>query len=459
MFLETVKSAGLAHLSYVLGAGGVAAVIDPRRDCQVYLDIARAHGCAITHILETHRNEDYVSGAPLLKALTGGRARILHGAHSDAPIRYAEPARDGDEITLGAVRLRVLETPGHTNDSLGFVVFDEDSGEDALGVFTGDTLFVGDVGRTDFYPDAAEDTAGHLFDSLRRLIALGDQCMVWPAHGAGSVCGAGMADREVSTIGLERRNNPMLKIKDRDAFIRAKVAEHHDFPPYFHWMEKLNSDGIATPAPVAAPPPLRPPDLDKAARTAVVVDVRSAAAWLGAHVPGSLAIPEEMIPALAGWMLKPEDDIVLIAEDAPMAARAATHLARIGYDRVLGHFAAGMAAWAVGARPFEALPVVDVAEVERRMSTRPEGWDLLDVRSGTETAEGAIAGSRHAYVGELPAALADLPRNRHYTVMCASGARSTVAASVLSRAGYPHVDVFLGSMKAWLKRDNPVEAE
>lgn len=456
MFVEKVKSEGLAHLSYVIGGGGKAAVIDPRRDCQVYLDIARDHGCAITHVFETHRNEDYVSGASILKHLTGGRPRILHGEHSDAPIAYAEAVRDGEEIRLGSLRLQVLATPGHTNDSISIAAYDDDFGTDAVGVFTGDTLFVGDVGRTDFYPDDPEGAAGRLYDSLQRLTALGDQAIIWPAHGAGSVCGAGMADREFSTIGTERRFNPRLAIGDRDAFIREKVAEHHDFPPYFHWMEKLNAEGIGSGAPVAAPPPLSADALEDVRGRGVVVDVRSAAAWLGAHVPDSVAIPEEMIPAFAGWLLKPEDEIALVAEDAAMAARAANHFARIGYDRVIGFFPAGMTAWATGARPFRALPVADVEAVERRMAERPAGWELLDVRSETEAAEGIIPHSRHIYLGELPGRLAELPKDRRYTVMCASGARSTIAASVLARAGYAEVDVFLGSMKAWLKRGNTV---
>ncbi|EKV31961.1 Metallo-beta-lactamase family protein [Caenispirillum salinarum AK4] len=452
MFIEKVKSEGLAHLSYVVGGGVKAAVIDPRRDCEDYIRIARDNGATITHIIETHRNEDYVSGAPVLAGMTG--ARVLHGPHADADIPYAETAPEGTEVDLGGgLRLRVLETPGHTHDSLSIAVYDDQFGQEAVGVFTGDALFIGDVGRTDFYPDEKEAVAGQLFDSLRKILDLGDQAILYPAHGAGSVCGSGMADREFSTLGYERLNNPMLKITDRDGFIRAKVNEHHDYPPYFRHMEHLNSVGLDRRTPVGAPRVLTADAMGEAGKSAILLDVRPAAAWLGAHVPGSLAVAVGMVPAFAGWLLAPEDDIVLIAEDAAMAEAATLHLARIGYDRVAGFFPAGMTRYAATARPFEAAPVVDVAEVEALVADPPADWTLLDVRSDDEAASaGLVPGATQIYVGELPARLDELPRDRRYTVMCGSGARATVAASVLARAGYADVGVFLGSMQAWLKR-------
>jgi hydroxyacylglutathione hydrolase len=231
MFIEKIKSEGLAHLSYLVGDAGKAAVIDPRRDCQQYVELARSLGCRITHIFETHRNEDLVSGAAALAELTG--ATVHHGPKPAGEVEYAQTTKEGDSFRFGAMRLEVLETPGHTDDSLSFVIYDEGFGDEAVGVFTGDALFVGDVGRTDFYPDRAEEVAGLLFDSLQKLVGLGDQAIIYPAHGAGSVCGDNMADREFSTIGYERQSNPMLKIQDRDVFIAKKIAEHHHQPPYF----------------------------------------------------------------------------------------------------------------------------------------------------------------------------------------------------------------------------------
>ena len=225
MLLEKIKTPGLAHLSYLVGSGGQAAVIDPRRDCAIYVEKARAAGLEITHIFETHRNEDLVSVAPILADMTG--ATVLHGPNPEQPIVYAQTVRDGDCFTIGQLNIQVLETPGHTDDHLAYALFDTAYPDKAVGVFTGDALFVGDVGRTDFYPERREEVAGLLYDSLQKILALGDQAIIYPAHGAGSVCGSSMAEREFSTVGHERVNNPRLQMTDREAFIRFKVSENH----------------------------------------------------------------------------------------------------------------------------------------------------------------------------------------------------------------------------------------
>ena len=180
MLLEKIKTPGLSHLSYLIGSGGKAAVIDPRRDCECYVEMARAEGLEITHIFETHRNEDLVSGAPVLKELTG--ARVLHGPNADGTVEYAETVHEGDEFEIGQMKIRVLETPGHTDDHLAFVLHDTAYPDGPVGVFTGDALFVGDVGRTDFYPDRKREVAGLLYDSLEKILALGDRVILYPAH-------------------------------------------------------------------------------------------------------------------------------------------------------------------------------------------------------------------------------------------------------------------------------------
>jgi hydroxyacylglutathione hydrolase len=207
MFLEIVRSEGLSHLSYIVGDGNQAAVIDPRRDSAIYLDIAYREGARITHIFETHRNEDYVIGSKDLARCTG--ADIYHGGA--LPFEYGDAVGDGNTFELGEVLLQIIETPGHTEESISLTLMDKAFGDSAVGVFTGDALFIGDVGRTDFYPDRAEEVAGKLYDSIfNKLLPLGDQTILYPAHGAGSVCGAGMAAREFSTLGYERRHNPRL---------------------------------------------------------------------------------------------------------------------------------------------------------------------------------------------------------------------------------------------------------
>ncbi|MEJ2604461.1 MAG: MBL fold metallo-hydrolase [Gammaproteobacteria bacterium] len=450
MFLEKVKTDGLAHLSWVLGSAGEAAVIDPRRDCSIYTDIALRHDCRITHIFETHRNEDLLSGAAVLAERTG--ATVFHGPNAAGDVVYAETARDGDEFSIGAITIRVLETPGHTDDSLSFAFLDPAFGEEAVGVFTGDALFVGDVGRTDFYPDRAREVAGLLYDSLQKLCGLGDQAVIYPAHGAGSVCGNAMADREVSTIGYERVNNPRLRIADRDEFIDAKVAEHHRQPPYFRYMEAGNLEG-APAVPAAPPPPLTAAAFRRLAGEVDVLDVRSASAWLGAHLPESIAIPEHMIASFAGWFLEPHRQIALVAEDGGQAGRAARTLARIGYDRVEGYLAPSLAAWAAAGEEFGTVAVVDTRRVRERVDSASKEWTLLDVRDDPEVAQGRIAGARHVFLGKLPGALRDLDPARHYTVMCGSGSRATIAASLMRRAGFRDVDLYLGSISAWTSRD------
>ncbi|WP_193163211.1 MBL fold metallo-hydrolase [Microbulbifer hainanensis] len=454
MFVESIKSPGLAQISYLIGDGSEAAVIDPRRDCEIYAEKARERGCRITHIFETHRNEDLISGAPILAGLTG--APVHHGPNPADEVTYADTVREGDQFTFGSMLLKVLETPGHTDDSLSYAIYDQNFGKQAVGVFTGDALFVGDVGRTDFYPDRAEEVAGLLYDSLRKILSLGDQAILHPAHGAGSVCGDNMADRDFSTLGYERENNPMLQIEERKEFIAKKLAEHHEQPPYFRNMEQLNLSGGAPAARLVTPAALGPDDLERLSESAVMVDVRGVTAYLGSHLPGSLALPCDMIPAFAGWFLRADDDIVLIADSSAQAQEAARHLARIGFDRVRGFLNTALPGWAAAARPFASVPVVDVSRVKSRVESGEEGWQLLDVRGKNEVDEGIVPGAKAIYVGHLPEHLRTLSKEITYTVMCASGARATIAASILRRSGFENAEVFLGSMGAWRAAGNDV---
>jgi hydroxyacylglutathione hydrolase len=448
MFIEIFKSEGLSHLSYLIGNNGQAAVIDPRRDCSIYADFAAKKGCRITHIFETHRNEDLVSGAPILKQLTA--AEVYHGGNADGRVSYATSTHENDEYEFGNLKLRVLETPGHTDDSLSFVLYDTEFGNEAVAVFTGDALFVGDVGRTDFYPERAAEVAGLLYDSLQKLLALGDQTLLYPAHGAGSVCGDNMANREFSSIGYERLNNPKLKLTSRQEFIKQKTQEHHYQPPYFRYMEQINLTGGSAVNSVKTPNALSPKAFKALPTDTIRIDVRPISSFLGAHLPNSLAIPVAMIPAFAGWFLKPDDSLVLVADSAEDAATASTHLARIGFDQVKGYLTAGLPEWAAGAEPFKSVKAISVETFKARKDDPPEDWQLLDVRGKSEVAEHAIDKAAHYYVGLLPEEASELDSSKHYTCMCASGARATIAASVLMRMGFNNVDVFLGSVGALL---------
>lgn len=444
MLLEKIKTPGLSHLSYLVGSGGQAAVIDPRRDCAIYVEKARAAGLQITHIFETHRNEDLVSGAPILATLTG--ASVLHGPNPEKPIAYAQTARDGDCFTLGQLEIRVLETPGHTDDHLAYALFDSAYPEKAVGVFTGDALFVGDVGRTDFYPNRRKEVAGLLYDSLQDILALGDQAIIYPAHGAGSVCGSGMAEREFSTVGHERLNNPRLQITDRDAFIEFKVGENHYQPPYFRLMERLNMEGGDAPPTVMRPRNLSLDQLNSCDADHLI-DIREPMAYASGHLPGSMSLPVNMLPAFAGWFVQEGQSIALIASDEEQLATAMEHLVRIALDNVVGGYVGVVPAAAEGEK-MQQTPMIGTSEVEDRLNNA-ECWTLLDVRDIDERNTTAIEGSQYIYVGHLNERWRELDPSRHYTVMCASGARATVAAGWLASRGFENIDIYLGSMGAW----------
>ncbi|WP_370234766.1 MULTISPECIES: MBL fold metallo-hydrolase [Henriciella] len=451
MFVHKIKSDGLSHLSYMIGSNGQAALIDPRRDVDAYMDLAREEDCRITHVFETHRNEDLVSGAPVISQLTG--ATVYHGPQPAQPIAYATTVREGDKFRIGKIELTVLETPGHTDDSVSYVLHDTDNPERAVGVFTGDALFIGDVGRTDFYPDREREVAGLLFDSLQKLKRIGPQAIIYPAHGAGSVCGAGMADREFSTIGHELANNQRFAMQDREAFIEAKISENHYLPPYFKEMERLNAEGGSATSRFPTPPPVPSDSRLFTSHEAQIVDIRSETDFAAAHVPGSYCIPQGMLAAFAGWFLNYQTDILLISDSAEQARQAAVTLSRIGFDRVIGHHA-GTVSLATAGQSLESLPLVETRTVESRLADIGKGWTLLDVRSIDEFNAGHIEGATHAYVGHLPDALAEMSLGSRVTVMCGSGMRASIAASVIKRAGYPNVDVYYGSWAAWNKRES-----
>lgn len=261
-----------------------------------------------------------------------------------------------------------------------------------------------------------------------------------------------MADREFSTIGYERQSNPMLMEQTRGDFIAKKIAEHHYQPPYFREMERLNLVGAPGNSAVLSPKAFDLETFKSERSKATTIDIRGVTSFLGGHLPGSYCLPSNMISAFAGWFLDHDDDLIIVASDTEEAAKATRELYRIGYDRVLGFLAPGLVGWAAGGQAFESLEAVDAAIVKERVGAPPNDWTLLDVRDSSEVEASNIEGSLAIYVGELPQRLDQLDKSRHYTVMCASGARATVAASILSRAGFKKLDVFLGSMGAWSAR-------
>jgi hydroxyacylglutathione hydrolase len=453
MILRKISSEGISHNSYFISAGGRAAVIDPRRDVDVYLDLAQEAGVQITHIFETHRNEDYVIGSVELAARTG--AAIMHGHQMD--FAYGTKVKEGDAFRLGAVELKVLETPGHTMESISIVVTDRDVSDDPYAVFTGDALFAGEVGRTDFFgPEMRPQVSEMLYESITtNLLPLGNQTIIFPAHGAGSVCGSEISDHEFSTIGYEKLTNPLLQLS-REEFIRRKVAEHHYLPPYFRMMEKHNQEG--------APVVHHLPDLKaftvKEVREqqgrAQLLDIRSPTSFAAGHIPGSLSIWKDGLPAFIGWFLTYEDPIILIDDFNCNLREVSRHFVRLGYDNLTGYLAGGFPAWFKSAAPIGTFAAWSVQELERRRTEQ----DLftLDVRDISNVAQaGKIPGAHHIYIGELPGRLAEIPKDRQVAVYCDAGYKGSLGASILARNGYSEVANILGGMAAWHNAGYPVE--
>ena len=282
---------------------------------------------------------------------------------------------------------------------------------------------------------------------MQKILALGDQAIIYPAHGAGSVCGSGMAEREFSTVGHERKNNPRLQIDSRDAFIDAKVNENHYQPPYFRLMEKLNLEG-GDPAPrVLKPRMLTLAELDDCSATHWI-DVREPMAYASGHFPGSMNLPVGMISAFAGWFIGEEDSILLIGSDESQLATATEHLVRIALDNIVGGYSGVVPAAAAG-KSMAQLQMITTGEVKARLEEPRDNWTLLDVRDADERSEASIDGSQHIYVGELNDRWQELDKARHYSLMCASGMRATVAAGWLASRGFGKLDIYLGSMGAW----------
>ena len=460
MIFERVESEGLAHYSYVLGdeSAGVCAVIDPRRDVACYLDIARRHSVAITALLETHIHADFVSGSCELAARTG--APVYVGAGGEYGFEH-RPLAGGETIEVGSLTLAVLQTPGHTPEHVCFLVSGGTGGEAPWGLFSGDTLFAGEVGRPDLLGEGTEERlARRLFHSLRqKIIPLGDEIIIYPAHGAGSPCGASIGERPTSTIGYERRHNQTLALDDEVAFVEKVLANLSPAPTYYKKLKQINAAGPAT---LGAWPYLKPltaaefhQALDQP--DSVVVDAREIEAFGGAHIEGAINIAlRPRFPIWVGQVLAPEQRLLLVLPDEGKVDEALRHLLRVGYDNVGGYLRHGMRGWMEAGRPFVRLPQMSVQELKQHIE-RGDGLQVLDVRSEAEWEQGAIPTARHVYAPYLEQHLDRLDRQKPVVTYCGSGYRASIAASILQRHGFGQVFNLPGSMDAWQAAGYPLE--
>jgi glyoxylase-like metal-dependent hydrolase (beta-lactamase superfamily II)/rhodanese-related sulfurtransferase len=433
----------LAHASYLIGDGGEAAVIDPARDVQMYLDEAAAHGLTIRWILETHLHADFVSGHRELAARTG--ATIAIGAKAEASYPH-HPLHERDEVRVGGVVIRALETPGHTPESLCFLVYERAGDEKPWGVLTGDTLFVGDVGRVDILSSRlpVQELAGLMYDSLhRKLLALPDETRVYPAHGAGSLCGKSISKDSWSTIGRERQMNAALADHGREAFIADITRDVPETPVYFLHSRDLNKAGPSLDEQREFPPLCAPRDIAaRMAQGAVLLDTRSAEAFAECHPRGALSVSlDGQFASWVGTLVRPEEEILLVV-DPDRAEEAVMRLTRVGYERVTGILDGGCERWVVDGLPTDAVRFIEASRLD---SAAP----VLDVRRRTEWDQFHLRGATSIPLAQLAHRLGELDRDADWAVMCASGYRSMIGASVLQRAGFAKVRSVAGGIDAY----------
>ncbi len=453
MLFEQVKSIGLAQYSYVVGKADEALVVDPRRDVEVYLDLAARQGYRIRYVLETHRNEDYLTGSLELAARTG--AEIWH-ADAQLNYQYGQGVEDGQTWRIGGLTMEAMHAPGHTEGSMAYVLQDTD-GRPWM-VFTGDALFAGDVGRTDLLGEQRlAEMTGRLYHTLfDKILPLGDEVMVCPAHGVGSACGtAQMADRPLTTIGIERRSNSMLATSDKTEFV-ANAARVLERPPYFRTMERLNLSGPPISGAVPIPTPLTVAEFDQARAECRVIDTRMELGFNAAHVPGSLFLWVDGLSHFAGWFLDYNRPLLLVGEEASLH-EVSTYLYRIGFDQVRGYLSGGMRAWHTSGRESDGIGMVSVKGLCRLLDEEAGIW-LLDVRAEEEIAAGgAIPGAHNIHLTQLPLHLGEIPTDRPIYLFCGSGMRSTIAASILRNHGLRDLIVVRGGTSGWSSTKCPLQ--
>jgi hydroxyacylglutathione hydrolase len=442
----------LAHGSYLVGDGGDAVVIDPQRDVDHYLEEAAEQGLAIRHVIETHLHADFVSGHLELAARTGADIWLGPGSGAGFPHRVA---RDGDELRIGGLVLRFLETPGHTPESISVLLFDDERAAPRM-VFTGDALFVGDVGRPDLVASrgfSAAEMASMLYDSLRnKLLTLPDEVEVWPAHGAGSMCGRSIGAERSTTIGVERRTNWALADMTRERFIGELTDNLPRAPAYFLHDAELNRRGARPLAELTPPQPLDPAEVHR--RGLRVLDVRDGAQWAASHVPGSINI--DLHGAFASWagaLVPMTEPIALVEADPAEEHEAFVRLARVGLEQVAG--TVSIDAWRTAGLPLARVPRLEPRELADRLRRDPS-LQLLDVRRPAEHAAGHIPGAVNLPVDELAGRLGELDPGRPVAVACAGGYRSAAAAGILERAGFTVAGDLVGGTLAWLSAGLPL---
>jgi len=447
----------LAHASYLVASGGIAAVIDPQRDVDLYIQFAKQHNLKIEHIIETHLHADFVSGHHELAERTG--ARIYLGADAHATFPHTA-MKDGDTLQFGDARFNFLHTPGHTIEGVCAVLTDLSSPAHPRAVFTGDTLFVGDVGRPDLSGDhTPQELATMLYQSLHeKLLKLPDDTEIFPAHGAGSLCGRQMGSERSSTIGKQRRSNYALLARSQDEFIHLLTDSLPPRPEYFGRDVELNRHGASSITNLPAPKPLLAPEvLRLQSEGTIVLDTRPAMEFAVAHVPGSVHIA--LSGQYASWaarILGLDKHIILVGEDADQLRESQLRLARVGIEHVDAYLDGGITGWLKGGYELDYIPQVSVQELAELEEKEKEHLAILDVREPGEVETGAFENSIRIPLGQLADRTSELDLSKLLVVHCKGGYRSSIASSILRRAGLREIADLTGGFDAWKAAHEPV---
>ena len=440
----------LAHASYLVGSEGVAAVIDPQRDVDIYLDAAGQKDLKIEHIIETHLHADFVSGHHELAERTGARIYLGGGSGATFPHTAVE---DGDSLQFGPCRFDFLTTPGHTVESICIAMSDLAQPSRPRAVFTGDTLFVGDVGRPDLSGEhTPQELAAMLYHSLHdKLLKFPDETEIFPAHGAGSLCGRQMSAERSSTIGKERRSNYALQAGTCEEFIRLLTDGMPPRPEYFGRDVELNRQGATALDRIPPPVPVRAPEVFRLrAEGAIVLDTRPAMQFAVAHVPGSIHIG--LSGQYASWaarILGLDKRIILVGEDADHLRESQLRLARVGIENVQAYLEDGITGWIAAGYELDYIPQISVQEFTELLEREKNHIAVLDVREPGEVAAGAMENSVRIPLGQLPDRTAELDRDKLLVVHCKGGYRSSIATSILRRAGFRDIANLTGGFDAW----------
>jgi hydroxyacylglutathione hydrolase len=458
LYFEQFYLGCLAHASYLLASNGEAVVVDPQRDVDIYLKAAEEHGARIGHIFETHLHADFVSGHKELAARTG--AKIYIGARAGARFPHVA-VQDGFELQVGKILLKVLDTPGHTPESICLLITDEEKSPQPHAVLTGDTLFLGDVGRPDLSKaHTPAELAGLLYDSLhQKLLILADDVLVYPAHGAGSLCGRNMRAERSSTIGTERLTNYALQFKNRDQFIQELTANLPARPQYFLQDAEINREGASALSDLPELPPIPALELKSMLEDGVVaLDVRPGDEFARAHVPGSINIAlSGQFATWAGTVLGLSARPVLIANSSEQVSEARLRLARVGIEDARGYLSGGVEAWKQAGLAVAELPQITVQALHDRLQANAS--QVLDVRREPEWNAGHIEGAAWWPLDNFKVSPPEIDRDRPIAVHCKSGYRSMIACSLLQRAGFRNVSNVIGGFDAWQQTKLPVQTE